>query len=75
MTDHEDAGRRPPLSAPIIEANVGGAYWHKGPHDTLPPPDMMGPYMRNRRFRSSRSPVAGRGSSAAASPALQPPST
>lgn len=33
---------------PEIEADSGKAFWRKGPKDTLPPPDTMGPYMRNR---------------------------
>lgn len=46
----ENAGNMPetvPTKSPI-EANVGASFWYKGPKDTLPPPDMMGPYMRNR---------------------------
>ena len=31
-----------------VEADATAAYWRKGPHDTLPPPDMVGPYQRNR---------------------------
>lgn len=31
-----------------VEANVGERFWRKGPTDTLPPPDMVGAYMRNR---------------------------
>lgn len=43
---------------PVVEANVGASYWHKGPNDTLPPPDMTGPYMRNRPVPTE--PVEGR---------------
>ncbi|MHC1481674.1 oleate hydratase [Frateuria aurantia] len=43
---------------PAVEANVGDRYWHKRPGDSLPPPDTMGPYMRNRPWPVS--PVAGR---------------
>lgn len=39
---------RPSHAKPKIEANVGEAFWRKGPNDTLPPPDAVGPYMRNR---------------------------
>ena len=31
-----------------VEANVGESFWRKSAKDTLPPPDMVGPYMRNR---------------------------
>ncbi|WGU38399.1 oleate hydratase [Phenylobacterium sp. NIBR 498073] len=31
-----------------VEADATAAYWRKGPHDALPPPDMVGPYQRNR---------------------------
>jgi oleate hydratase len=31
-----------------VEADATAGYWRKGPHDTLPPPDMVGPYQRNR---------------------------
>ncbi|MEG6509516.1 oleate hydratase [Methyloligella sp. 2.7D] len=41
-----------------VEANVGEGFWHKGPAVTLPPPDMMGPYMRNRPVPTE--PVDGR---------------
>lgn len=37
-----------PKAGPSIEANVGDGHWRKGPSDTLPPPDTVGPYMRNR---------------------------
>lgn len=40
-----------------VEADAAARYWHKGPHDTLPPPDMMGAYMRNRPVAT---PVEGR---------------
>ncbi|GAA5005218.1 oleate hydratase [Acinetobacter puyangensis] len=46
----ENAGNMPETvpTKPPIEANVGASFWYKSPKDTLPPPDMMGPYMRNR---------------------------
>ncbi|MBA4011705.1 MAG: oleate hydratase [Phenylobacterium sp.] len=31
-----------------VEADATAAYWRKGPQDTLPPPDMVGPYQRHR---------------------------
>ena len=48
-------GQKPGIK---IEANVGEAFWRKGPQDTLPPPDTMGPYMRNRPLPVT--PVEGR---------------
>ena len=47
MADPERAASSP-VSSAAVEANVGDRYWRKGPHDTLPPPDMMGPYQHNR---------------------------
>lgn len=47
-----------PKSAPVIEANIGQAFWRKEPLETLPPPDTMGPYMRNRPLPVT--PVEGR---------------
>lgn len=41
-----------------IEANIGEEYWSKGPQDTLPPPDMIGAYSRNRPYPPQQ--VAGR---------------
>lgn len=41
-----------------VEANIGEGFWRKGPQDSLPPPDMMGAYMRNRPVLGA--PVAGR---------------
>jgi hypothetical protein len=41
-----------------VEANVGEGFWRKGAQDTLPPPDMVGPYMRNRPV--PQMPVPGR---------------
>ena len=32
----------------IVEADASAAYWRHRPDNTLPPPDMMGAYMRNR---------------------------
>lgn len=48
VTDQTDNLRPSASSAPVIEVDAGEAFWRKGPKDTLPPPDMMGPYMRNR---------------------------
>lgn len=31
-----------------VETDATAAYWHNSADNTLPPPDMMGPYMRNR---------------------------
>ena len=31
-----------------VENNTTAAYWHHRPENTMPPPDMMGAYMRNR---------------------------
>lgn len=31
-----------------VENDTTGAFWHNSAHNTLPPPDMMGAYMRNR---------------------------
>jgi oleate hydratase len=31
-----------------VENDTTAAYWHNRPENTLPPPDMMGAYMRNR---------------------------
>ncbi|WP_290690432.1 MULTISPECIES: oleate hydratase [unclassified Haematobacter] len=55
---NEKSGPQRPLSAPVVEADVGKSYWHKGPQDTLPPPDFAGPYMRNRPLPVT--PVEGR---------------
>jgi oleate hydratase len=33
-----------------VENDTTAAYWHHTPENTLPPPDMMGAYMRNRPF-------------------------
>ncbi|WP_322517390.1 oleate hydratase [Rhodopseudomonas palustris] len=48
MTEPVRTPIHPTPGKPLIEANVGAGFWRKGPADTLPPPDMMGPYMRNR---------------------------
>ncbi|ACK82234.1 oleate hydratase [Methylorubrum extorquens] len=32
----------------VVETDASAAYWHNRPANTLPPPDMMGAYMRNR---------------------------
>lgn len=48
----------PSKSAPVIEANIGQAFWRKEPSATLPPPDTTGPYMRNRPLPVT--PVEGR---------------
>ena len=44
MTDAPNPSR----SSFEVEADATARYWHKSKHDTLPPPDMMGAYMRNR---------------------------
>ncbi|MGA0596914.1 oleate hydratase [Enterovirga sp. CN4-39] len=31
-----------------VETDASAGYWHNSPDNTLPPPDMMGAYMRNR---------------------------
>lgn len=31
-----------------VENDTTAGYWHHRPENTLPPPDMMGAYMRNR---------------------------
>jgi oleate hydratase len=48
MTEPVRSALQPASGKPPIEANVGAGFWRKGPADTLPPPDMVGPYMRNR---------------------------
>jgi len=48
MTEPARHPIKPVSGKPPIEANVGAGFWRKGPADTLPPPDMVGPYMRNR---------------------------
>lgn len=53
-----DKNSTPHLGHPDIEADAGRTFWRKGPKDTLPPPDMMGPYMRNRPLPAT--PVEGR---------------
>ena len=57
MTE-EACPTKPASGKPLIEANVGEGFWRKGPNDTLPPPDMTGPYMRNRPVPAA--PVEGR---------------
>ena len=49
-------GALPPATP--VEADATERFWHKGPGDTLPPPDMTGPYMRNRPVMGN--PVEGR---------------
>jgi len=41
-----------------VENDTTAAYWHHSPENTLPPPDMMGAYMRNRPVLGT--PVEGR---------------
>ena len=48
MAEEASSPTSPASGKPLIEANVGEGFWRKGPNDTLPPPDMVGPYMRNR---------------------------
>lgn len=57
MTDGKNPSNRPWR----VESKVGHAYWHKSATDTLPPPDMVGPYMRNRPvLLGAAAPVSGR---------------
>lgn len=58
MTQQPNRPQLPASRMPLVEANVGEGFWHKGPDVPLPPPDMMGPYMRNRPVPTR--PVAGR---------------
>ncbi|WP_298801030.1 oleate hydratase [uncultured Rhizobium sp.] len=41
-----------------VEADTTAGYWHHTPENTLPPPDMMGAYMRNRPVPGNQ--IAGR---------------
>ncbi|WP_435021772.1 oleate hydratase [Tundrisphaera sp. TA3] len=43
MTEPTDSGK--PFE---VENDATAAYWHNSPANTMPPPDMMGAYMRNR---------------------------
>lgn len=47
MSDNVSSGSESPTRAFTVETDATATYWRKGPQDTLPPPDMMGPYMRN----------------------------
>ena len=54
-----DSNTPGPQAASVrVEANVGEGFWRKSAQDTLPPPDMVGPYMRNRPVPGA--PVPGR---------------
>ncbi|WAC75078.1 oleate hydratase [Roseateles sp. SL47] len=57
MTSSDSSRPAPQPTDVPVEADAGQRFWHKGPQDTLPPPDMMGPYMRNHPVTT---PVAGR---------------
>ncbi|MCZ8548552.1 oleate hydratase [Mesorhizobium qingshengii] len=48
MAEEASSPTKPASGKLLIEANVGEGFWRKGPNNTLPPPDMVGPYMRNR---------------------------
>ncbi|WP_421736154.1 oleate hydratase [Caulobacter sp.] len=48
MTEKISSTHQADATAFRIEADAGAGFWRKGPSGTLPPPDMMGPYMRNR---------------------------
>lgn len=44
-----ESSTRSQSQAPVrVEANAGESFWRKTAKDALPPPDMVGPYMRNR---------------------------
>jgi oleate hydratase len=58
MTQQPNRPQLPASRMPLVEANVGEGFWHKGPNEPLPPPDMMGPYMRSRAVPTR--PVEGR---------------
>lgn len=58
MTD-KPSSAAPTASHPFtVEADAARAFWHKGAGDTLPSPDMVGSYMRNRPVGAR--PVEGR---------------
>lgn len=58
MTNAGSSTSSPTSPAFRVEANVGEHFRRKGPGETLPPPDMIGPYMRNRPVLAE--PVEGR---------------
>ena len=58
MTQQPNRPQLPVSGRTLVEANVGEGFWHKGPNEPLPPPDMMGPYMRGRAVPTR--PVEGR---------------
>jgi oleate hydratase len=58
MTDLARAPLQQASAKPAIEADASAGFWRKSPTETLPPPDMVGPYMRNRPV--SVEPVEGR---------------
>ncbi|WP_024898647.1 oleate hydratase [Brucella rhizosphaerae] len=58
MTDTPAANGEKGAGRIKVEANIGEAFWRKGPLDSLPPSDLMGSYMRNRPLPVT--PVEGR---------------
>ncbi|MBB5046513.1 oleate hydratase [Rhodopseudomonas rhenobacensis] len=58
MTEPTSTTIRTASGKPPVEADATAGFWRKGPSDTLPPPDMVGPYMRNRPVPAE--PVEGR---------------
>jgi len=57
------------------EPDATGGYWSNRPENTLPPPDMMGAYMRNRPVAPEGVATRKAWISAPASPAWPPRST
>ncbi|WP_225199299.1 MULTISPECIES: oleate hydratase [Gluconobacter] len=51
MTLTADGNNRHPF---IVEADTTSGYWSNHPDNTLPPPDMMGAYMRNRPYPANQ---------------------
>ncbi|MFT9096852.1 MAG: oleate hydratase, partial [Gluconobacter cerinus] len=51
MTRTADGNNRHPF---IVEADTTSGYWSNHPDNTLPPPDMMGAYMRNRPYPANQ---------------------
>ena len=58
MTEKNPSPHQADPAAFRVEADAGDGFWRKGPSGALPPPDMMGPYMRNRSVPTA--PVEGR---------------
>lgn len=50
MSNETSGTPQPAHSRPATENDATERFWRKGAGDTLPPPDTMGPYMRNRPF-------------------------